>query len=92
VHGQYVEVQTGIYVNEHSNDFVKMYFGRVSPYNTSDGFLVTQFLSEDITPESSVANNINGYQILSYDSWEGHNIINGKIIDFGGVDIIKIEN
>ena len=91
IHGQHIEVQTGIFVNEHSSDFVKMYFGRVSPKNTTDGFLVTQFLSDDVVPDASVGNDTGGYSISTNDAWEGHNIINGKIIDFGAVEIDKDE-
>lgn len=87
VHGQHIEVQTGIFVNQHSNKFVKMYFGKVSPNNTSDGFLVTQFLSDGVTPDSSVGIDSGSYTITSDDAAGNHNIINGIIIDFGAVNV-----
>ena len=47
-HGEHIEPQAGLFSNAHSSDFVKMYFGRVAPFNTHDGFLVTQFLDKKI--------------------------------------------
>ena len=87
IHGQHIEVQTGLFVNQHSNDFVKMYFGKVSPINDSDGFLVTQFLSYDTEPVQTGGTNNNKYKIYSNDAFANHNIINGKIIDFGDVHV-----
>ena len=66
-----------------------MYFGRVSPNYTSDGFLVTQFLADDVAPEAFGNVNTDNYSILSGDAFGAHNIINGKIIDFGAVFVEK---
>ena len=88
VHGQHIEVQTGLFVNKHSDDFVKMYFGRVAGNNDRDGFLVTQYLSDNVVPKN-VSNIEGGYAIKSQDAYGNHNIINGKIIDFGAVIIKK---
>lgn len=99
MHGGGIEVQTGLFVNEHSDDFVKMYFGKVAGANDGDAFLVTQFLDDSVTPVSTGAKG--GYKIKSGDAFKGesfigkifggqdHNIINGKIIDFGAVKVKK---
>ena len=96
VHGQHIETQTGLFVNEHSDDFVRMYFGKVSGTGDADGFLVTQFLSDDVVPQSPSTVK-GGYRIKSKDAWAAnskkgkiygqHNIINGKIIDYGAVQV-----
>lgn len=96
VHGQHIETQTGLFTNEHSDDFVKMYFGKVSGANDNDGFLVTQFLDKNTSPKTAATIN-GGYKIKSKDAWDAnskmgkifgdHNIINGKIIDYGAVQV-----
>lgn len=87
-HGANIEVQTGLFVNQHSNDFVKMYFGKVAPLEFNDGFLVTEFLSEDITP-SDTQKIDSGYIITSDDAYGERNMINNKIFDYGGVTVKK---
>ena len=102
VHGQHIETQTGLFVNEHSDDFVKMYFGRVAGKNNQDGFLVTQFLDDGVTPVPKTTvkpgYNIKSNDAFTLDSFKGklfgplmggkdHNIINGKIIDYGAVKV-----
>lgn len=90
IHGQHVEVQVGLFANNYSDKFVKMYFGRVSDNYSDDGFLVTQFLSDEITPESTFyLSEVDKYKIKSVDTLRQHNMINGKIIDFGAVEILK---
>lgn len=86
IHGQHIEVQNGIFANEHSNDFVKMYFGRIAGFNCDDGFLVTQYLDENITPVET-GEKETSYKVISDDTFIGHNKINGKIIDFGGIRV-----
>lgn len=88
IHGQHIEVQNGIFANEHSSDFVKMYFGRVAGFNCDDGFLVTQYLDDNITPVETGCNET-PYKVVSDDTFIGHNKINGKIIDFGGIRVEK---
>lgn len=95
-HGVGVEVQTGLFVNNHSNDFVKMYCGKIVGSEQSDGYLITQFLAENITPIEN-PNIKGGYHIISRDSdakldsyvETGHNVIAGKIIEFGDVEVTK---
>lgn len=88
MHGQHVEVQNGIFANTHSSDFVKMYFGRVAAHKHKDGFLVTQFLGNNIIPV--ITGKPQGeYKVTSGDCFMGHNIINGKNIDFGGMIVEK---
>ena len=65
-----------------------MIFGKAAGKYNKDGFLVTQFLSEEIEPHKS-KNIQDGYKISYSDSKE-NNIINGKIIDYGGVTISSI--
>ncbi len=88
MHGQHVEVQNGIFANKHSSDFVKMYFGRVASLRHKDGFLVTQFLGNNIIPVITGKDKTN-YKVSSGDCFMGHNIINGKNIDFGGMIVEK---
>ncbi len=88
MHGQHVEVQNGIFANKHSSDFVKMYFGRVAAHNHKDGFLVTQFLGNNIIPVIT-GKSQSEYKVTSGDCFMGHNIINGKNIDFGGMIVEK---
>lgn len=88
MHGQHVEVQNAIFANTHSSDFVKMYFGRVASLKQKDGFLVTQFLGGNILPEIT-GNPKSEYKVTSGDCFMGHNIINGKNIDFGGMIVEK---
>ena len=85
VNGGHYEVQAALFLNAHSSDFVKMHFGKVAGKENKDGFLVTQFLSDSITPieEKTIPNNFN----IKYLDNKPQNIINGKIVDFGGVYI-----
>ena len=92
VHGEHIEVQAGLFVNKHSSDFVKMYFGRVSPEGKRDGFLVTQFLGAGIKPDEVSEVSLTRFSIKSSDIEDkniGHNVIKGKIIDYGGVIVEK---
>lgn len=87
-HGKHIEVQAGLFANQHSNDFVKMHFGKLSPTDDNDGFLVTQYLSPDIEPIEN-PNILNDYFVFSEDAHSGHNMINGKIIDFGAMNLAR---
>lgn len=88
LHGRHIEVQTALFTNQHSNDFVKMYFGKVAPLGMDDGFMVTEFLSEDITPTEN-PNIDDDYIVTTRDFNQDHNFINGKIIDFGSIKVKK---
>ncbi len=91
IHGEHIEPQVGLFVNEHSKDFVRMYFGKVSPNNTKDGFLVTQYLDENTKIDSSVGFDTKGWEITTKDADKiyGKNSIQNIIIDFGLVEIKK---
>ena len=85
-HGQRAEISRGPFLNEHSNNFVHFYFGKVPDNYTKDGFVVTEFLKEGEKPKHN-GNYDPNYQITSEDSWQGHNIIAGQIIDYGAVRV-----
>ena len=87
IHGQHIEPQTGLFLNAHSDEYAHMYFGRVSPIGEKDGFLVVEFLSDSSSPLHSEVVKDSNYTIISLDSSGNHNIINGKIIDYGAVMI-----
>ena len=65
-----------------------MIFGKVAGKYNKDGFLVTQFLSEEIEPHEPKTPQ-GGYRI-SYSDIKENNFIHGKIIDYGGVTISSI--
>lgn len=85
-HGPKAEVQLGPFLNEHSNSFVHFFFGKVPDNFTRDGFVITEFLKEGEQPKYK-GNYDSNYLITSEDSWQGHNIIAGQIIDYGAVRI-----
>ena len=93
IHGEHIEPQMGLFLNKHSNDFVKMLFGRVSGNYDSDGFIVSQFLAEDIKPyiQTDIED---GYVFIPNDTRANsdNNIKQGKVIDFGDVDAFKIKD
>ncbi len=66
VHGQYDEVQTGLFVNKHSNAFVKEFFGKIATGAQTDGFLVTQFLDDSVKPKKT-SRFSKGYKIIPKD-------------------------
>lgn len=85
-HGRYAEVQTGIFLNSHSNEFVKMYFGKVCPKIYNDGFLVTQFLDLNTKIDENILLQEKGkYRISNSD--KSHNMIQGRIYDYGGTEV-----
>ena len=88
-HGRNSEVQMGLFLNKHSNEFVKMHFGKVCDEKRRDGFLVTQFLSPDTTPIKNNNPNSDGYRIIYGDNHR-KNLINDIIIDYGGTTITRI--
>ena len=87
LHGVHFEPQMGLFVNKHSSDFVKMYFGAVAPGDLSDGFLVTQYLGDDVGIDEPDCTNEGKYNIFSADAYEKHNMIQDKIFDFGAVKV-----
>lgn len=87
LNGQYIEPQTALFVNNHSNDFVKMYFGRIAGKNNNDGFLITQYLKNDTIPLETNPDDCDKYIIDSADISQYNNTSCGKIYDFGMVYI-----
>ncbi len=87
-HGPKQEIQTGLFLNRHSNDYVQVLFGKVETQYTKDGFLVTQFL-DGTTTQLRNKNILSNCDIRYYDNRDA-NKINNTIIDFGGVEIISI--
>ena len=88
VHGAHVEPQAGMFLNSHSKDFVKMYFGKVAGKNDNDGFLVTQFLDEKTVPYINQSAKADGYKIHHFDLNE-ENMVKNITIDYGGAEIYK---
>lgn len=84
-HGASYEVQTGLFLNTHSKDFVHMIFGKVATKYTKDGFLVTQYLDEKTSPQKN-ERILPGYNIV-YNDNRDENRINGTIIDYGSTTI-----
>ena len=87
-HGRNIETQLGLFLNKHSNDFVKMHFGKVCDNIRRDGFIVTQFLDDNIQPQ--IEPNIDESYKITYFDTHRNNYIQGKIIDYGGTSIEKI--
>ena len=52
-HGQCIEIQNLLFANSHCDDFVKFYFGRIGAKGKNDGFMVTQYLTQDTIPETT---------------------------------------
>lgn len=90
-HGASSEVQAGLFANRYSPDFVRMYFGLTSPGDTDDGFLVTQFLNNIVAIDKPKHIQREKYHIRSADAHKKHNIIRGKIFDFGGMKVYDYE-
>ncbi len=84
VHGQYFEPQTAIYATANSNNFANAYFGKVANNMDNDGFIVTEFLSNDNnTTTDSKLHNTEYISTIDVAPEIGHNYLGGKIIDFG---------
>lgn len=88
LNGSTIEPQAAIFVNENSDKFVKMYFGKVCNLNSNDGFLVTQYLDKNTIPENTGISN-SKYYITTSDNRE-KNKINDIMIDFGWI-FVEIE-
>ncbi len=88
-HGAKIEPQTGAFLNENSDRFVPFYFGRVAGRSDEDAFLVTLYMDNNVEVKNR-AGIKEKYAIDARDAWGKngeHNIINGKIIDYGDVHI-----
>lgn len=87
-HGRNIEPQIGLFLNNHSNNYVKMYFGLVGDETQKDIFLTTQFIDENTIPERNPNINCTDFGIDYYDDHNG-NSIEGTIIDYGGVCVYR---
>lgn len=89
IHGQFVEPQRGIFLSANSEQFAKTYFGKITTEIDRDGYMVTEFL-EDTGRKASFDEHLElkDYFVFCEDVAEGHNILDGKIIDFGDIHII----
>ena len=85
IHGVNFEPQIGLFLNENSNDYVHMFFGKVASGDNKDGFIVTQFLDKTTIPIK--AYNSQRYYIEQTDR-KSANKINDIYVDYGGV-IVK---
>ncbi len=87
-HGRNIEPQIALLANNNSNKFVKMYFGCVCSKMQKDGFIITQFLDNQTVVEQTHPNEKRKYKIELHDCNE-NNLIKGKIIDFGAIEVIE---
>lgn len=88
LHGKYIEPQALTFLNNHSNKFVKMFFGKVGASQDNDSFLVTQFLSDDTVPIDTYKGENSKVSIEIHDG-HSRNKVKNKIIDPGGVDVFN---
>ena len=88
LHGKYIEPQALTFLNNHSNKFVKMFFGKVGASQDNDSFLVTQFLSDDTVPIDTYKGENSKVRINMLDR-NPYNEVKNKIIDPGGVDVLN---
>jgi hypothetical protein len=90
IHGQFVEPQRGIFLSKNSEQFAKTYFGKVATEIDRDGYIVTEFLEETgKLPAKNEYVTLKDYYIFGDDISEGHNVIDGKIFDFGDIHIVS---
>lgn len=90
-HGALIETQTGLFLNNNSDAFVPLLFGRVSIKNNRDGFLVTEYLNNVNTgkwEDTNLSNNSDVY-IFTEDASGDHNIREDKVMDFGDIYVVK---
>lgn len=87
LHGGGIEPQLGMFLNKNSDRFVHMYCGKLTNLNNHDGYIITQYLDENVRPILGCKNP--NYQI-KYDDCRRSNLINGVIIDYGGTNISHI--
>lgn len=88
LHGKYIEPQALTYLNNHTNKFVKMFFGKVGASQDNDSFLVTQFLSDDTVPIDTYKGDYSNINFKILDD-NRHNKVKYKIIDPGAVEVLN---
>ena len=86
--GSCAEIQLGPFLNIHSNDYAHFYCGKITGMQNNDGYMLTQFLSGDTIPVEHVVQT-QKYKILCHDNEGDRNTIQGKIFDFGFIEVIK---
>jgi len=91
-HGQFIELQNGLFGNAHSDNFVKVYMGRTGLLGENDGFLITQFLDTDIEPElTEKLPNADNYTFIPKDNHIDNYVKKDRkriYIDLGSIEII----
>jgi len=82
-HGGSIEPQSAMFAKNHANNFSDFYFGQVADKIDLDGFMVSEFLSND-APKGD-ANHFVIDRLSSSDSIKslGHNYLGGKLCDYG---------
>ena len=92
VHGKYIEVQNALFANAHSNNFVRMYMGRIGIQGKEDSFMLTQYLDKNTELDTKNTINSTQYNVETTDGYAGNYVrIKGKkiYIDFGAIKIYK---
>jgi len=96
VHGGRVEPQTAMFANAHSNDFVKMYMGRVASENEPVSYMFTQFLGDGVAITSTNPLEVGRYAFKPIDDHPGnyYQTSDGRKIffDFGAINIDIIDS
>lgn len=89
VNGEFIEPQRGMFLSANSEKFAKTYYGKISTEIDKDGYILTEYLekSDKVVPQSEFIK-LKDYFVFCDDVSEGHNIINGKIYDFGDIHIV----
>ena len=89
-HGKNAEPQFAYYATKHEEKlFAKFYFGRVCSQFDYDGFIVAEFLDKNkpqlLKKEIQLKDNCNYLSIIYTETRKIENLINNKIVDFGGI-------
>ncbi len=93
-HGQCIEIQNLLFANSHCDDFVKFYFGRIGAKGKNDGFMVTQYLTQDTIPETTKkVDNAADYRFKILDDHrDNYKIADGKRICIDAGVMVIIDN
>lgn len=86
-------MQNLAFANQHSDNFVKMYLGRIGVENKNDAFMLTQYLGKGVKIDKINLNKEdNDYEFKALDNHSDNCKKYGKrkiIIDAGAIMIIK---
>ena len=92
-HGKLIEVQNLAFANQHSDNFVKMYLGRIGIENKNDAFILTQYLGKGVKIDKiNLDREDDDYEFRALDNHSDNYKKCGKrkiIIDAGAIIIIK---